>query len=202
MPSRARTAASSINFVITAIYTVTFANAIYQVVHVENGAAVEFRDGVSTTVLLCTGMCMIMALRFFFGNNNFIDYVFSSSEGPLRRFYHFLVTVLQGLILLGSSYLVTNPTEFIRWLTVLFCVEVVWYGGCLLFSRSSISDGIGLDRKLMQNELANAGVAVTAFLGLVTLESNPEALAWVVFAVFIVNTAVDLRHNLSSYMGL
>jgi len=202
MPSRARTSATSINFVITAIYTVTFANAIYQVIHVDNGNAVEFRDGVSTTVLLCASMCMIMALRFFFGNNNFMDYVFSSSEGSLRRFYHFLVTVLQSLILLGSSYLVTNPYEFIRWLTVLFCVEIVWYGGCLLFSRSSISDEMGLDRKLVKNELANGGVAVTSFLGLVTLESDPEALAWVVFAVFILNTAVDLKHNLSSYMGL
>lgn len=145
---------------------------------------------------------MIMALRYFFGNNNFMDYVFSSSEGPLRRLYHFLVTVLQSLILLGSSYLVTNPYEFIRWLTVLFCVEIVWYGGCLLFSRSSISDDFELDRKLMQNELANAGVAVTAVLGLVTLDSDPETLVWVVFAVFTLNTVVDLKHNLSSYMGL
>lgn len=202
IPSRARTAASSINFVITAIYTVTFANAIYQVVHVDNGTAVEFRGEVSTTVLLCTSMCMIMALRFFFGNNNFMDYVFSSPEGPVRRFYHFFVTVLQSLILLGSSYLVTNPYEFIRWLTVLFCVEIVWYGGCLLFSRSSISEGVRIDRRLMQNELANTGVALTGFLGVVTLQSNPEALTWVVFVVFILNTAVDLKNNLGSYMGL
>jgi hypothetical protein len=201
---RAQSAATSINFVITAVYTVTFANAIYQVAHIDKKyVVIGLRNGASTTSLLCAAMCMVMALRFFFGNNNFMEYVFSSPEGPLSRLYHFSVTAVQSLILLASSYLVTNPQEFLRWLAALFWLEVGWYFGCLALSRASITKpDQRLDRRLVVNEITNAGVGLVAIAALVTLNGHTAAMVWLVFAAFLLNTAVDMKHNLRGYMGL
>lgn len=196
-------ATTSIGFVITAIYTGTFANAVYQVLEFnETAITIQLRTTVTVSVLLCSAMCMIMAMRFFFGNNNFIEDLFTKPRSVGERVYHFLITTIQSLILLGSSYLIRNPPEFIKWLVLLFAVEVAWYVGCLVFARTSVRGKDGrLNLPLLANEIANLSMATGATIVLLSLGKYPNVSAYVVSALFVANTAVDLKVNLRAYMG-
>ena len=194
---------ASINFVITLIYTVTFGNAVYQIVeYQETPAVLRMRPDITAGALVCAGMCMIMALRFFFGNNRFMEDIFANPHPAGQRLYHFLVTSLQSLVLLGSSYLIRNPPRFIRWLVLLFSVEVLWYLGCLLFIKSAVRDKQGaIASHLFVNEMANIVMAGGASMFLLAQGLPPNWLSFLVGFIFLGNTAIDLWANLSSYMG-
>jgi hypothetical protein len=198
-----KTSVNSISFVITAIYTGTFASAVYQILAFdEKTISLGLRSGVDVPILLCASICMIMTLRFFFGNNNYVDEIFAKRQSALSRLYHFFVIVVESLILLGSSYLVRNPLEFITWISVLFAVEISWYVGCLSFFRHAISNGVGqLNRPLALNELANVVMASGALVARRTLYQNSDLAIYIVAILFAANTAVDLKVNLKSYMG-
>jgi hypothetical protein len=197
------TSVSSISFVITAIYTGTFANALYQVLEFDEKAVhIQFRSEITTSALICVAICMIMALRFFFGNNNFIEGLFARKISSVRRLYHFSVTSIQSLILLGSSYLIRNTITFTKWLIVLFAFEVIWYVGCLLWDRAAISKPTGkLDMPLLKNEVANVMMAGGGCIALIAATGHPKVLISIVAILFGVNTVIDLRVNLKSYMG-
>lgn len=144
-----------------------------------------------------------MALRFFFGNNYYVDQLYREPHKAGERLYHLFVIVLQSLILLGSSYLIRNPTVFFLWIAVLFIVEVLWYAGCAIFFRHAIEQKDGaLNRSLANNEVANLAMAcgAVAAAGLWKAQSE-EAAFFVAGLVFGVNTFVDAVVNLKNYMG-
>lgn len=165
----------------------------------EHTQDIQFRPGTNVVTVMCTLICVIMALRFFFGNNAYIEDVFSKPGSAISRLYHFTVVSIQSLILLGSSFLVKNPEKFILWLGILFFVEVLWYIGCLIFLRGAISnEARRLDRSLAVNELANLIMAVVAVS---VRHLPPETAVYISTAIFMGNTAVDLKINLKKYMG-
>jgi len=145
---------------------------------------------------------MIMALRFFFGNNNYIAGIFSKPSSTISRLYHFTVISGQSLILLGSSFLIRNPHKFALWIAGLFLSEVLWYIGCMIFFKEAISNEAGqLDRLLRVNEAANLAMTLAAGIAGSIKPLSPGTAIYIVTAVFICNSVVDLRVNLKKYMG-
>lgn len=202
-PAGPSSAATSINFVVSAIHTATFGNAIYQVVAFDSGhATLGLRTGSGFATLSCAAMAMILALRFFFGNNNFLDEIFRGSSSAGLRLYHFAVTVTQSLVLLGCSYLVRNPPSLVLWLAILFFVALLWYVGCIVVAPASVFDASGeFQQPLARNEAANVVLALGALVAWSTLDQ----IVWqivVVGSLFLLNTLVDLHSNLKRYMGL
>lgn len=198
------TSVSSISFVITAIYTYTFGNSVYQIVGFnEKAQDIEMRAGTDSVIIICALICMIMALRFFFGNNNYVDEMFSKPSSAVSRLYHFAVVSGESLILLGSSFLVRNPHKFLLWIGILFIVEDVWYIGCLICFRGAVSGDDGtLNKPLLANELANLIMVLGAIAGYTVTSLSQQAIVYIVAALFVVNTAVDLKVNLKGYMGV
>jgi hypothetical protein len=198
------TSVSSISFVITAIYTYTFANALLQILEFNAKAQnIQFRAGTNVETIVYALICMVMALRFFFGNNTYIDNIFSSPSSAVSRLYHFTVISLQSLILLGSSFLVVNPPKFALWIAALFFSELFWYLGCMLFLRKAILDDQGrLDKRLAKNEIANFVMAGAALAAFIITRVPQQALVYILAFVFVVNTIVDLQINMRKYMGL
>jgi hypothetical protein len=197
------TSVNSISFVITAIYTGTFANSVYQLLQFNDKVAdIQFRSDIDLPRLLCALICMVMTIRFFFGNNNYVDSIFATPQSATRRLYHFATIVGQSLILLGCSYLIRNPAKFDMWIAILFATEIAWYAGCLVFLRDAISDEIGrLLRPLAFNELANVLMALGAFLSTKVAFHDPNSATYGVAALFAMNRAIDLGVNLKAYMG-
>ena len=197
-------AANSVNFLISAIYTVSFGSAMLQIVHYDSDlVTIGFYQNISSAVIVCAAICVVLSLRFLFGNNNFMEQLFDSPSGTIVRLYHFVVTVGESLILLGSSFLVKKPYIFVKWIAVLFAIEVAWYIGCLLFVREATKTDAGrLDRRLLANEMANLALAV-GFGGLLwTTVGHQQVLTWVACGLFVANTAVDFTNNMSKYMGV
>lgn len=197
-------AVTSISFVITAIYTGTFANAVYQLVTFDEAAVqLRFRDSLTLGNYLCALICMVMALRFFFGNNNYIDDLFTAKRTAGVRLYHFSVIAIQSLVLLGSSYLIRNPQVFSTWLIILFAIEVGWYIGCWAFVPEAVQERSGaVNRELLKNEFANGGLVLGALLVNWNLWGSPDSIAIALALLFAINTTVDLHVNLRSYMGV
>jgi hypothetical protein len=82
------TSATSFAFVITAIYTYTFGNAIYQLLEFnEKTITIDMRGGTHLGIVACALMCMCMALRFFFGNNNYVDELYAKQQSAAARLY-------------------------------------------------------------------------------------------------------------------
>ncbi len=79
---------SSLSFVITVIYTYTFGNAIYRVIEFDSATStIQLVDGFTWVHGMEAVVCVTMALRFFFGNNSYIEHLFSSSIAPIYRLY-------------------------------------------------------------------------------------------------------------------
>lgn len=198
------TSASSISFVITAIYTYTFANAVFRVLEFNEALAeIQVRAGTTWSFSMCMAVCLTMALRFFFGNNNYVDRLYVQTIAPGKRLYHLTVIVVQSLILLGSSYLIRNPARFFAWVAALFAVEVLWYVLSALFVRDAVTKTDGtVDKPLAVNEAANLAMALGAFTAAGLWSSNPRTAITVAATAFALNTIIDFRVNFRAYMGV
>jgi hypothetical protein len=197
-------AANSVNFLISAIYTVAFGNAVLQVISYDNTSiSISISKGIDSSIIICASICVVLSLRFLFGNNNFMEHLFESKSGTLARLYHFLVTMGESVILLASAFLVKKPYIFIKWIAVLFAIEVAWYLGCLLFAKEATTNGDGrLDMGLLANEIANFVMAAGFAVALWSAAGNQQVMAWVACGLFVANTAVDFKNNMSKYMGV
>lgn len=198
------TSASSISFVITAIYTYTFANAVSRVMEFnDRSVTIGFRDDTSLVSFLCVFICLTMALRFFFGNNNYVDKLYREQHSAVERMYHLVVIVIQSLILLGSSYLIRNPALFFTWIAALFLVELIWYTVCALFLRHAIHGQDGkFDRQLAANEGVNLLMVIGAGFTAWQWTTLQVEAAFIAGAAFGINTVVDGWVNFTSYMGV
>jgi hypothetical protein len=195
-------APNSLAFVITAIYTFTFGNAGYRVLEFnESTIGIGFRQGITVENALYSLVCLTMALRFFFGNNSYVEHVFASPMGPRSRAYHVGIVILQSLVLMGSSHHVTSPVTFLTWMAILFSLEVLWYIGCVLFIRRAVQRNGRLNMSLLAAEATNLALAAVATVAAVTSAERPATATFVFIIMFIVNTAVDLRVNFVAYMG-
>ena len=197
------TTTSSISFVITAIYTFTFGNAVYRVFDVDEvSSIIVFRDHITWVHMVFMVVCITMSLRFFFGNNSYVAHLFSISLSPWKRLFHLSIIIIQSLILLGSSHLIPNQTEFCRWIFWLFSIELVWYITCLLFLREATRDQEGkLNVSLLVNECANLVMAIMAVIATSLWLEYPTLMAVAFTAIFVLNTMIDLKVNLPAYMG-
>lgn len=197
------TSINSVSFVITAIYTITFGNSVIQILEFNDvERIIALRQGTSLPIVLCSLICMTMTLRFFFGNNNYVDKIFSTPTPSIHRLYHFAIIAIQSLILLGSSYVIRNPVNFVIWICVLFVVELIWYLGCYLFIRGAISETDGkLNRLLALNEIANLGMVLGVVIPLFIFGLTNNYLIYLVTLIFIINSSIDIKVNLDNYMG-
>ena len=195
---------SSIAFVITAVYAVTFANSIYLM-------TVSDPDiGLSLTNIefeversICGVIALILTLRFFFGNNQYIaDVMRDVTRTPWVRFYHFLFIAIQSIILLIASYSIADSSTFIYGITGLFGLEVLWYFLTMLVDRK----GVLLDdpkecRAFFWAEMTNIGFV--AGVALVSFFLPDTSIWWLLstFMLFLLNSAYDARKNMATYMA-
>lgn len=194
---------SSISFVISAAYTFTFANAIFFMVAVDPNASFGIGNiGYDYQRLLCGIMCMVMALRFFFGNNQYIYEIMNSQRGAWVKFYQFSFIAFQSVILLVSSYFIQDTELFVWTMVALFGVELLWYVLTFIVDREGVWPNSREERiSFLVAELFNFGF----FAGVIVLSClmSDRAAVWLnwVFVLFVVNTVYDLRKNMASYMG-
>lgn len=198
------TSSTSFSFVITAIYTYTFANVIMRVLRFDEVySSIALQDGINGYVVVSAAMCMIMTLRFFFGNNNYVDELYAKTTSAKSRLFHLATIVVQSLVLLASSFLIRNQADFFGWLSLLFLVELLWYLISFAFTRPSVSsESRRLNSSLLWNEIANLMMFAAALGGACLAPNHPFAATLLVAVVFSANTLIDARVNLDSYMGV
>lgn len=204
MASKAEQSISSISFVINACYSYTFANALrYMVLEdVAMGFSVS-NLGFDWSRLLCGSICLILTLRFFFGNNNFIVEIMTDQEcGPWLRFYQFVCIVLQSIAILLSSFFVADPVYFVLVIGGLFVFEVVWYGLEFCIDRRVVWPDDRSERMaFFLAELTNFGFVAWILAGFWLFSSWGDLWLLYIFVGFILNTSYDLKVNMKSYMG-
>lgn len=193
----------SISFVISAAYTFTFANAIFFMVAIDPNKPfgienIEF----NLERLMCAVICMVMTLRYFFGNNQYIYDVMNSNKNPWVKFYHFLFIALQSVILLISSYFIPDTNIFIWTILILFGVELFWYLLTFIVDREGVWPN---DQNKRIDFLIAETYNFVFFAGVIILtcvidDSNLKLIS-LVFMLFLINTIYDLKKNMSSYMG-
>lgn len=197
---------SSISFVISAAYTFTFANAVFFMIAIDPTASFGAANiGYDYQRVICGIICMVMTLRFFFGNNQYIYEVMNSKRGAWKKFYQFSFIAIQSVILLVSSYFIRDTELFVWTMVLLFGVEVLWYLLTFLVDREGVwptSPEKENERiPFLVAELFNfgffAGVLVLSWL---TDDRSTFWLNWV-FLLFAANTYHDLKKNMPYYMG-
>lgn len=197
-------ATASMSFVITAAYTVTFANTVYLMVTKDPAqpfsvANMEF----SLPRIICGCIAFIMTMRFFFGNNQFIDDVMNDPlKSPWKKFYQFAFIGIQSAVLLVISYSIPRQAEFVYGMIALFGIEILWYLLSFLIDRSSVWGDSSKDRmQFLFAELNNLLFVVGCVL--LCLFFNVQNLMWLllVFGLFVINTIHDAWKNMPAYMG-
>jgi len=195
---------NSISFVINAAYTFTFANAIF-LITTDNPSAGFNVNTISFTLerSLCGIICLIMTLRFFFGNNQYIaDVMADSTRTAWQKFYQFSFIAIQSIILLISSYSINDTIFFISSIAILFLVENLWYVLTYFVDSVGIKNDDGtIDQKFFLAQLINAVYWVGSFIILHYCSSNPTLALILVFVLFIANTVWDAKKNMPYYMS-
>ena len=193
---------SSISFVISVVYTVTFANTFY-LMTVKDITIPFSLNNMAWQIdkILCGIISLIMTLRYFFGNNQYISDVMSdSSRPPWIKFYHFSIIALQSIVLLICSYSISESISFVYGITSLFAIEVLWYLLALRIDRKGVwPDNKDSRMNLLYSELSN----LSFIIGIVIV-SNIACGVWILylaFLLFLLNTAFDAKKNISTYMS-
>lgn len=197
-------AMSSMTFVISAAYTVTFANSIYLMsVKDENVPFSISNMQFCVERALCGCFSLIMTLRYFFGNNQYLDGIMKDQQRSARaRFYHFGFVAVQSVILVVSSYSIRNTWTFISCITLLFAIEVIWYLGALIVDVN----GMWMCDRNVRNgflltEATNVGFVLGVMISRYCLSRRPNLCLAFIVLFFLWNSAIDLVCNLESYMG-
>jgi hypothetical protein len=195
---------SSINFVISAAYTFTFANSFFFMLLVDPSKEITPANVELTFVKIgCGIICLIMSLRFFFGNNAYIDGVMRDSDrGAWQKFYQFVFIALQSVILLICSYVIGQPRVFVHAIAILFVIETIWYVLTFIVDPAGVrtSDG-AIDTAFFQAQVTNFLFWVSTFLFSWFLSGHDKALVAAVLVTFLLNTAYDAWKNMPQYMG-
>lgn len=200
---------ASTSFVISAVYTFTFANSVFF------GIAEDPTKSFSPTNvsfvfqhIVCGLMCIILTLRCFFGNNNYIYNVLKKDElNHWVKFYHFSFIAIQSVILLISSYYVQTPFQYAASLVLFFAFELLWY----LLTFAVHRDGVWMADPIERREMAVAQFYNAVLAGGIIFVSwsldvwSDQAvtgtwLFWVI-VLFAANTAYDAYKNMPGYMG-
>jgi hypothetical protein len=195
---------NSISFVTSAVYTVTFANTIYLMTVKDSSISFSLSNmSWSIDRVLCGIISLIMTLRFFFGNNQYISDVMSDkSKLPWVKFYHFIFIAVQSIILLICSYSIPNYISFINVITCLFSIEVIWYFLTMVVDKKGVLPDKKEDRKaFFYAEMTNLGFVVGVFLLSLFICKTNILWLWLVFLLFLINTIIDAKKNISVYMS-
>lgn len=197
-------ALSSITFVITTIYTVTFANAIYLMSVADRSEDFSLRNlEFDPSRIACGTVALVMTARFFFGNNQYVaDVMVDSTRSPWVKFYQFFFVALQSIVLLVCSYSVPDPPYFVLGIAGLFALEVFWYFLTMVVDRKGVLPDDGLQRRaLVRAEMTNLGFVIGVGLVSIWLEVGGAPWLGCVVALFAVNSAYDFHKNMATYMG-
>lgn len=197
-------AGDSIGFVISACYTYTFANSIFFMI-TSPGSESFSLDNIefSWARTICGVMCLVMAMRFFFGNNQYISDVMNDAhKSPWRKFYQFAFIALQSAVLLISSYFIPNTEAFIAVIAGLFFIEILWYALSILVDPSSVLLENEQDRRaFLIAEMVNGGFLVGVCVVWWLVPAPVETKLLLVFVMFAINTVHDAMKNMPNYMG-
>jgi len=190
-------------FIITVAYTGTFANTLYHMLISDLSkrfslANIEF----SLANLLCGAISLIMVMRFFFGNNQYLSEVMQDEErSPWVKFYQFFFIAMESVILLIGSFSIRNQRTFVYVITALFIFEVVWYFLTMLVDRKGVLPDDPKQRwGFFWAEMTNAGFVVGVVGLSLTMDQNGIGWLWGVFGLFLANTVYDVKKNMGSYM--
>lgn len=192
------------SFVLNAVYTFTFANSIFILSSNNPGAGFNPSNiGFSFERTLCGIICLIMTLRFFFGNNQYIaDVMADNDRGAWQKFYQFSFIALQSVILLITSYLIRDTRVFVLSMTILFIVETVWYIVTVFVDRDGIlNKKKQFDWSFFYAQLTNAAYWIGSLILLKTIPNNDIFLIILIFVIFFFNTVWDAKKNMAYYMG-
>jgi len=194
--------ASSIGFVIGAIYTFTFVNAVYNAVRLDPDAGFALSNVTFDWVRLALGaMCLVTTLRFFFGNNIWVAQVLHSERSPWVKLYQLAFIGLESSLIAMASFEVSRPRSFLAVFGLVFLVESIWFALTHLVDRPSVAWGEFRDRRSFYIAQAlNLAMWIAVALGLLVFQRNQWLVAFVGMP-FAVNTAYDLRVNLAQYLG-
>lgn len=201
MPSQS---SGSITFVISAVYTVTFANSVY-LMTVNDSSAPFALTNMKFTIdkTLCGIISLIMTLRFFFGNNQYIhDVMEDKSKSPWIKFYHFIFIAIQSVVLLVCSYSINDYVAFIYGTCGLFAIEVFWYFLTMLVDRKGVlPDDKQACLSFFYAEMTNLLFVVSVLIVSLFVEKSTGTWLWLAFVAFLINTIIDARKNISTYMS-
>ena len=195
---------NSINFVISAAYTFTFANSLFFMLLADAEKPVSLENIDLTASKTAAGLiCLTMSLRFFFGNNNYIYAVMiDPSRGPWQKFYQFWFIALQSVILLFASYVINQPRVFVATIILLFVVETVWYIMTFVVDPEGVKNNEGdLDMPFLRAQVTNFLFWAFSVLLYCNLRESADALMLGVLMIFALNTAYDAWKNMPGYMG-
>ncbi len=195
---------NSMSFVISMAYTFTFANAIFLIT--TDDPTGNFDPNNITFELersICGAICLIMTLRFFFGNNQYIsDVMDDDSRGAWQKFHQFFFIALQSVILLISSYAIPYTVKFVQLTTALFVIETVWYAITFFVDPCGVRSKDGsVDVDFLKAQIFNFWYWVSSLIFL-SIDVGASLLSVFVGIIFIINTAWDVRKNISYYMGV
>lgn len=190
-------------FLITTIYTGTFANIVYLMLVEDTSQRFSFSNmAFSIEPIICGTIAVILTLRFFFGNNEYLENVMMDPEkSPWVRFYHFSFIGIQGLILLITSFSIRNTSIFIYGIIGLFILELLWYLITMIVDTEGV---LPEDQEALwgffRAEMTNLGFVVG--VGILTLLMEPGQFGWLfsIFILFLGNTAYDVSQNMEIYM--
>jgi hypothetical protein len=193
---------NSMSFVISAAYTFTFANSIYLITTNDPGS--DFVPSAMSFTLertMCGLICLVMTLRFFFGNNQYIaDAMEDRRRSPWQKFFQFFFIALQSVVLLICSYCIPNTIAFISAMAFLFALESFWYVLTYFIDSVGIKTADGrIDRPFLFAQLSNAAYWIVS-LAILKFVSNPQFAIFLVFLAFIINTVWDAAKNMRYYM--
>ena len=197
-------ALTSSSFVINAMYTYSFGNSLFLMAVKEGTQSFSYKAvELSPMRVMCGMMMLIMTLRYFFGNNNFLTKVMDDpSKGPWVRLYHFCSILTESLLLFATSYLIPYPVKFVFWFTALMGVEVLWYFLTRAVDKTSVvlADPAA-HRTFFIAEMTNAAFVISVVL--LSAVSCGRGAGWLgaVLALFLLNSAYDAYINMPSYMS-
>lgn len=195
--------ANSIGFLINASYTFTLANALFLMVALDPNKSPSL-DNIQFDLknLVCGGICFIVALRFYLGNNNYIFNVFASkNKSPWKKMYHLIFILAEGVFILLLSYAVQKYISFIGLIAILFWFEVVWYAITLFVDPDSLNESSGtIDLGFLKAQMTNLILALGASALYVFKVEQPQSIV-ILALLFATNTGFDLRENASTYVN-
>ena len=198
-------AISSMSFVITAAYTVTFANSIYLMCVKDQNVPFSISNTAFDIERVCCGIiAIVMTFRYFFGNNQYLDEVMNDAKrGPWVRFYHFSFIALESVVLVVSSYSIRETSTFVCSVTWLFVIEVVWYLLAVWVDRRGVlPEDASVRRSFLVAQSANVGFVIGVVGASILLSAGSRWWLMTIILLFAGNTTIDAIRNMRAYMGL